>query len=81
VVTNAEELVGFQSTNGFHLAPLFELAKQVFEIQNFIYESAKFRADNSELIDIHNTREKLLLNQNKRTMRLYSQMRKQLRQR
>ncbi|MEZ4744412.1 MAG: hypothetical protein R3B45_18490 [Bdellovibrionota bacterium] len=73
---NISEPIEFQNCTGIHSKPMYELVKQVYEFQNFIYERAEFKADDSALLRRQMERKKLLIKRNKDVISHYSAMSK-----
>lgn len=73
-IFDVDQPIGFQDCKGIHSKPMYELVKQVYEFQNFIYMSYEFKADESSLLIKEMVRRKLLIKWNKNIISHYSAM-------
>jgi hypothetical protein len=71
---DVEKHIEFENIIGIHSKPMHVLIKQVYELQNFIYENEEFRAEDVELIRSHREIDKSLIKWNKHMISHYSAM-------
>ncbi len=69
-----DEKIHFQDVGGIHSRPMYELVRQVYEFQSYIYENGKVNAYDAKLIKQHNERKKNLLKFNKAVISRYTGM-------
>jgi hypothetical protein len=73
-ILDIEKPIEFESIKRSESKPMYELVKQVYEFQNYIYVSNEFRAENKELLTSHLERKKALIRWNKSVISHYSAM-------